>query len=166
MNKWTDKHIKKHIEEIIEESYILSLSPVDLGKYLHDFIQSCETVLRRGAFFLNDVKITRLKIALLRAHLLEYDIGVVAETAKKAVNAPGDADNSLHEKTIRLKRIIMVLLEDVDHNLAMQVIIELKKCNDIASGQHIQKMKSAAIGLGYYGLIGLAIILLWIAISY
>ena len=168
MKNWTDKHIKKHIEELIEESYILSLTPVDLEKYIHDFIQSSEAVLRRNAFLLNEVKITRLKIALLRAHLLEYDIGAVSGSGKKAVNAHGETDTSIHEKTIRLKRIIMVLLEDVDHNLAMQVIQESKKRAELASGdsKRLQKLKSIAIGLGFYGLIGMALILLWIVISF
>lgn len=165
MKKWTDNLIRKHIEELIEESYILSLAPEDLGKYLHDLIQASETILRRGPHLSGDVKVTRLKIALLRARLLENEI--MAAVAREG--SPGHApDATLQEKTVRTKRIIMMLLKDIGSHVAEQVIREMKRRAEHEAGQshRTERLKSVAVVAGYYGLLAMTLILLWIAISY
>lgn len=70
MEQWTDKAIKQYIEDLIEESYILSLSDHEMREYFRDFIDACDHILRTYISIHNDLKTIRIKMALLKARLL------------------------------------------------------------------------------------------------
>jgi len=44
MEKWSEKNIKNQIDQLIEESFIISLNDIELKKHLENFISSCELV--------------------------------------------------------------------------------------------------------------------------
>ena len=55
------------IEELIEESYLLSLSEPEIRHYLTRFIEACDIVVNERLNGSNDLRIIGIKVALLRA---------------------------------------------------------------------------------------------------
>jgi len=73
--------IKDQVEELIEESYLLSLSETEIRNYLRNFLNACETILKENISIHDDIKIIGVKIALLkyiqtRHQYLEFQFAV------------------------------------------------------------------------------------------
>ena len=167
MERWTDKAIKQHIEELIEESYLMSLEEPEIRSYLRNFIQSCEYVLKTKANVHHDSRITKVKIALLRSYLL------INNGKSKTRTDNIDEDNSsrikfLSRHVIQIKTTIMRLLDMANPELSCAVYEEFKRRNNLALEvpKNNQFTGNIYVEIGYYVLLVLAVMLLPIVILY
>ena len=168
MENWTDKSIKQHIEELIEETYLQSLTEPEIRNYLHDFVKSCEAVLDENISIHGDIRITRLKIALLRSYLFINE----KKSPKKNIEVAKIDGKSRNEffaqHVIHIKSSIIKLLDMINPDITGVVFEEHKKRQDESS--RLCRRKAAysnlIIPIGYYVLLFFAVIVLWIAVFY
>ena len=166
MERWTDKAIRQQIEELIEESYLQSLTEPEIRNYLRNFIVSCETVLRENIGLRGDISITRVKIALLRSRLL-IDGSVLSAEDKVSTGA----DNSKHHgflarRVVNIKRVIVTLLDGIEPTLSLAVVEEHRKRQEEFKRQFQRKavIRGLLITAGYYLLLLLALTVLYVLV--
>jgi hypothetical protein len=122
--------IKDQVEELIEESYLLSLSEAEIRNYLRNFLESCEYVLSQMIGIHEDVKVASIKVALLKVKLL------LSEWSHYAVNSrdtdtgddPERKKNTtqLVRQVMDIKILIFNLLDRVNPKLREAVVGEMK----------------------------------------
>ncbi|MFC1574073.1 hypothetical protein ACFL30_02715 [Candidatus Latescibacterota bacterium] len=154
MEQWTDKAIKQHVEELIEESFILTLSDDEMKEYFRDFIDVCDFILQSNISIHNDLKILRIKTALLKARLF-VDQNVLYSTRRGVSNATDDGDSRRRlfaQQIIKNKRAIMRFLELFDSQVAFDVIEESLKRQQSKRKDFVRRTKLHNIVLttGYY----------------
>ena len=124
MEKWTDNVIRQHIEELIEESYLRSLSEEELKRHLRGFIKACESVIRENITLRGDIRVTKIKVALLRAYLL-------LTGTRDHVPASPDSDvrgstDHLARQVLTIKRSVLSLLGMISPRLVSDVLDRTK----------------------------------------
>ncbi|MFC1692217.1 hypothetical protein ACFL1R_01780 [Candidatus Latescibacterota bacterium] len=190
MGNWTDNVIKQHIEDLIEESYLSTLSEPEIKKHFSNFVKSCENVLQENVSVHGDIRIIRLKIALLGVHLflfrLSADLRFASLHGKIHMLAPNESvegetksnpeslfkalrsPSCLAQHVIQTKRSILKLLDEINPKLTETVLEAHKKRNTIP-GQHDKKsitLKEILIESGYYVLLFITFMLLFIVTLY
>lgn len=127
MKRWTDKAIKQNVEDIIEESYILSLSDDEIREYFRDFIDACDHVLRTNISLNDDLKVIRVKMALLKARLL-VEQNTVLVTSKNSVEK-NEASNHkiLAGQILKTKKAIISFLGFLNPGAVIAVLEETGK---------------------------------------
>jgi hypothetical protein len=169
MERWTDKVIKQHIEDLIEESYILSLSDHEMREYFRDFIDACDHILRTYISIHDDIKTVRIKMALLKAHLLvEQPSGL---SGGFILQREGTEDCSVtgHDlfarQIITTKRVILRFFEILNQDIAQAVLTEAEKRKTLRrketpkSFDTKKTIENSMITAGYYLLLAGVIIL-------
>ena len=122
--------IEQEIDEVIEESYLLSLPDTEVRQYLHHFLEACDNVLRRNISIWNDTRIIGVKITLLKIRLLLRDGSVPLTNLSQ--NTDG-ADKTRHsvdslvEQVITTKHLIVNLLNAISPKLAEDILDEEKR---------------------------------------
>jgi len=121
MDNWTDKTIQRYIDDLIEESYLLSLTDKEVRNNLINFVAACETTIRSNLSLLGDIRITKVKIALLRTHLFlsETRSSLHFSSNKRSSDSPVSALLSRH--AAHTKCSIMRLLTDISPDIALTV---------------------------------------------
>jgi len=167
MEKWTDKSIKRYIDELIEESYLLTLTEPEIKDYLRNFVKSCEDVLDAYAGSRNDLRLTKVKIALLRSYLVLH--GRRARTRSRE----NDADNPsriefLAKHVVQIKNTIIKLMDIINPKLSEAVLAEFRRRNRPGArpGDEDVSRKRLLREIGYFVLLFLAVILLLTVVFY
>jgi len=167
MKNWTDQAIKQQVEELIEESCLLSLSEHEIRIYIKNFVQTCESVLDERVDVHGDIKIIKVKIALLRVRIL-LDENILPEFN---FNEPVDKNQmSSHDYLVQqvmcTKNLILRLLESVNPKLAQNVLEEFNRRNLENRLQKKQRifLKKNAITIGFYLLFFLALTLVGVVL--
>lgn len=163
MEKWTDKAIREHIEELIEESYLLCLSNQEIREYFSEFLDVCDRALRTNLSIQGNTKIARIKIALLRARLY------VTENPVRIMkrNNYREGEKSHHEilakQIVVAKRAITRLLEGINPRIACEALNEIEKRNVQRKkiSRRRTKIISVLIKAGYFLLLFGALSLVW-----
>ena len=160
--------IQEQIEELIEESYLLSLTEPEIKNYLRNFLKACETVMSENLSIHGDYRIIGVKLVLLKVQLLWR--GKVVQVSKSgSIENPGkSAVEFLAEQVIRNKGIILKLLKDINPQIAEAVIEENKKLNNpqgkcketVKLQKLLFKINKYAIYTGYYILLIITIYIL------
>lgn len=70
MEKLNNSAIRRQIDEVIMESYLRCLSDREMREYFGRFLDSCDCVIREKAGGSADIRLTGIKVALLRGYLL------------------------------------------------------------------------------------------------
>ena len=168
MENWTDKAIKQHIEELIEETYLQSLTEPEIRNYLRDFVKSCEAVLNENISIHGDIRITRLKIALLRSYLFINEKKSPDEKNKTAKIDVKSRKEFLAQHVVHIKNTIVKLLDMINPDITRVVFDEHKKRQE--ESRRLCRRKAAysniIIPIGYYALLFFTIIVLWITVFY
>jgi hypothetical protein len=169
MEKWTDKRIKQQVEDVIEESYLLGLSNSEIQLNLRNFVETCENVLRESVQEGRDLKVTEIRIAILRAYLLlsldSYPLKKHREDVSASVKSP---HNLLVEQVVATKSLILRLIEEYDSELAEAIHVgNLEKGAQIKKRQ-IRKTRllSFLVQSGYFVLLVLTGLILWTVLFY
>jgi hypothetical protein len=168
MENWTDKAIKRRIDEVIEESYLLSLSEQNIRNYLRTFVHSCETVLNGNVSIHGDIRLTRVKISLLKSYLLMHESASYALARKGGAEPERDRIEYLVHNVIRIKKTIIRLLDTINPALSQKVWEENLKRTEAEAHRSLKsiRLKNLFIDAGYYLLLAMVIAVLVAAIQY
>jgi len=152
MEQWTDKAIKQHIEDLIEESYILSLSDIEMREYFRDFIDACDHVLRTNISINDDLKTIRIKMALLKARLLVDQNSVIVVQREGKEGHVGTGHDLFARQIISTKRAILRFFELLDQDVAQAVLDENSKRKTLKGKESHRKktIENGMVTVGYY----------------
>jgi len=114
MENWTDKAIKRHVEDVIEETYLLSLTETEILDYLRSFVHSCETVLNNNLSIHGDVRLTKVKLTLLKAYLLLQENFSTTISRPNGEEKPVSRVEYLAPQVVQLKSAIIHLLDTMN----------------------------------------------------
>jgi hypothetical protein len=133
MKTWNEKYMKRQIEEVITESYLLCLSEREVRLYLKCFLDSCETVLSKSASDQRNLKIAGIRIAMLKAYLLlSADSRPVPHPVKKG-GAHSSELSSEHlrfvEQVVGARSLIVRLLNEYDSSFTRAVCEDCERKN-------------------------------------
>jgi hypothetical protein len=164
MEKWTDRRIKRQVEEVIEESYLLGLSDLEIQQNLRNFVEICEIVLKDSVKEERDIKITEIRIAILKACLLlSLDTYPLKKHKDGAASPERSPHNILAEQVVSTKSLIRRLIEEYDPKLALAILE-----GNIEKGTRIRKRRiqksrfiTFLVQAGYFVLLALTGLLLW-----
>jgi len=134
MEKWNDHNIRQEIEEIIIESYLRCLTEPEIRDYFKNFLDSCDSVLRKKAGEANAIRFTAIKAALLKGYfLLSGDLRPVPNPARnlhgKILSDKTDLE-LLTEEIVSVRSSILRLLDDYDPNITKAVQHKIRKKTD------------------------------------
>jgi hypothetical protein len=168
MEKWNDKVVKQHIEELITESYLLCLNEKEIRKYLKCFLDSCETVLQDGAVEQRDLKLAGIRVAILKGYfLLSADSLSVPNPARNAHGKSSESKSNLElfaEQVVGVRSLILRLLTDYDQKVAQAVLADADRKNTAAvrcaPGRRL--LYTAFLHSGYFALLAATICMIWI----
>lgn len=137
------------IDELIEESYLLSLPEQDIRTHLRMFLDACEIVLKQDMTTRRDLRIVGVKVALLRAKFL------LNANKKSSQNdnpeSPDNAGQQLIQQVMQTKRLIRRLLGGVDAALVHALDREEKRLREEPSHGTIRvTLRSLVRAAGYY----------------
>ena len=165
--------IKHQVEELIEESYLLSLSETEIRNYLRNFLDACETILKENISIQGDIRIIGVKIALLKVRLL------LREWAQHSVKVPtvkseGEDKKAksnvelLAQQVVDIKRLILNLLGSINPKLKDAVVEEEKNRNSLSnkSLQRFSTLSKNVTSIGYYLLLLVTIFILVVFLFY
>lgn|GEM_PF-6409356 len=164
--------IKDQVEELIEESYLLSLSETEIRNYLRNFLESCEHVLSQMVGIHEDVKVVGVKIALLKVKLLlsEWSHYSVEARDVQTGEDPEISENNIVQlvrQVMDIKILITNLLDRVNPKLkdAVSAEYENRKQNGASGIQHLKRQdiifnRKNLIGAGYGILMLITILIL------
>ncbi len=165
--------IKHQVEELIEESYLLSLSEAEIRNYLRNFLDACETILKENISIHGDIKIIGVKIALLKVRLL------LREWAQHSVKVPtvkseGEDKKAksnvelLAQQVVDIKRLILNLLNSINPKLKDAVVEEEKNIKSLSnkSLQRFSTLNKNVTSIGYYLLLLVTIFILVVFLFY
>jgi len=167
MEKWTDKSIKRYIDELIEASYLLTLTEPEIKDYLRNFVKSCEDVLDTYAGSQNDLRLTKVKITLLRSYLVLHSRRAGARSRENGAGNPSRIE-FLAKHVVQIKNTIMKLMDIINPKLSEAVLAEFRRRNHpgARSGDGDVSRKRLLAEAGYLVLLLLAVILLLTVIFY
>ena len=121
MDNWTDKAIQRHIDDLIEESYLLSRTDREVRSNLINFVAACEATLRSNLSLLGDIRITKVKIALLRTHLFLIETRSSRHFSSNKRSSDSPVSTLLARYVAHTKCSIMRLLNDISPDVARTV---------------------------------------------
>lgn len=153
MKNWTDKAIKQQVEELIEESYLLSIPEPEIRIYLKNFVRTCESILDERVDVHGEIKIIKVKITLLRVRLLlDENILPVFNFNEPVEKKQISSHDNLLRQVMCAKNSILRLLESINPKLSQNVLEEFHRRN---LGNRLQKkqlpfLKKNAITIGFY----------------
>ena len=161
MEQWTDKAIKQHIEDLIEESYLLSLSDIEMREYFRDFIDACDHVLRTTISINDDLKTVRIRMALLKARLLVDQNSVIVVQREGKEGRAGTDHDLFARQIITTKRAILRFFELLDHTVAQAVLDETTRRKTLKEKESHRKrtLENGLVTVGYYLLLAGVIVL-------
>ncbi len=125
--------INQEIDDIIEESYLLSLPEAEIRHYLRHFLEACDTVLHRNISAWDDTRLIGIKITLLKVRLLLRDGSVpVTNSVVESDREAGKqcSVDSLAEQVFTTRHLILNLLTSISPNLTKEVLEE-EKCRKL-----------------------------------
>ncbi len=165
--------IKHRVEELIEESYLLSLSEMEIRSYLRNFLDACDTILKENISIQGDIRIIGVKIALLKVRLL------LREWAQHSVKVPtvkseGEDKKAksnvelLAQQVVDIKRLILNLLNSINPKLKDAVVEEEKNIKSLSnkSLQRFSTLNKNVTSIGYYLLLLVTIFILVVFLFY
>jgi hypothetical protein len=165
--------IKHRVEELIEESYLLSLSEMEIRRYLRNFLDACETILKENISIQGDIRIIGVKIALLKVRLL------LREWAQHSVKVPtvkseGEDKKAksnvelLAQQVVDIKRLILNLFNSINPKLKEAVVEEEKNRKSLSnkSLQRFSTLNKNVTSIGYYLLLLVTIFILVVFLFY
>lgn len=168
MEKWNEKVIKQHIEELITESYLLCLSEKEIRNYLKSFLDSCEAVLQEGAAEQRDLKLAGVRVAILKGYfLLSADTLSVPNPARNAHGKSSEFKSNRElfaEQVVGVRSLIIRLLTDYDPKIARTVLADAER-KSMAAVRYTSKrrrMQSILIHAGYLALLASTVCMIWI----
>ncbi|MCE5251532.1 hypothetical protein LLG96_15085 [bacterium] len=163
MKRWTDKAIKQQIDELIEESYFLSLSDDEIRAFFRDFLDACEFVLRTNVSIHGDLRITKIKIALLKAGLITSESLVPILKTGRANDNTRPYHDIFVEQVLIAKRAITGLFEMLNPQAAELVLADVKKRTSrrIKRNNRKRTLVSVIVNVGFYVLLIGALFLVW-----
>jgi hypothetical protein len=111
MDTWNEKTVKRQIDEIITESYLLCLCEREVRSYLKHFLDTCEAVIEASDGGSRDLRFATVRIAMLKAYLLlNADSLTVAGQSKRVAADGGDYDADLRrfvEQVVSARSLIL-----------------------------------------------------------
>ncbi|MCD6307747.1 MAG: hypothetical protein J7M24_01985 [Candidatus Latescibacteria bacterium] len=151
---------------MIEESYLLTLSEPEIRNYLRTFVKSCEDILRDTLGVQSDVRLTKVKIALLKSYLI---INRSPEPLKTGGSTGGDQKTQkelLVSHIVQIKRSIVRLFESIHPGLTDTILEEQQRRLDSHSRQSIKHAarRTALVEIGYFALLLLTLGVLWVVL--
>jgi len=161
MKRWTNKAIKQHIEELIEESYFLALPDDEVRAYFKDFLDVCEQVLRTNISIHGDLRIFKIKIALLRAQLFVSENIMPGQRSVNGQERIKTSHEFFVEQVLIARRSITKLFELLDPQ-AVQIIFDETEKIAVRRRKFAQRKEilvSIVLKAGYYLLLAGAIAL-------
>jgi hypothetical protein len=168
MEKWNDKVVKQHIEELITESYLLCLSEKEIRTYLKSFPDSCEAVLKDGAAEPRDLKRAGIRVAVLKGYfLLSADSLSVPNPARNAHGKSSESKSNLElfaEQVVGVRSLILRLLTDFDPKVAQAVLADAERKNSATMCRRPgrRRLRSAFLQTGYLALLAATICMIWL----
>jgi len=164
MEHWTDKTIKQHVEELIEESYLLTLSEPEIRNYLRTFVKSCEDILRDTIGVHGDIRLTKVRIALLKSYLIINRSPEPVKTGGKSGDDPNAQKELLVRHIVQIKRSIVRLFESIHPGLT-DTIMEQQRLDAHSRQSHNRKTRQTVlVEIGYFALLSLTIGVLWVVL--
>jgi len=125
MDTWNEKTVRREIDEIIIESYLLCLSEHEVRSYLRHFLDTCEAVIESSDGGSRDLRFATVRIAMLKAYLLlSADSLTFAGPAKHVRSDAGDYEADLRrfvEQVVSARSLILRLLDGYDPELSKGV---------------------------------------------
>jgi hypothetical protein len=168
MEKWNEKVIKQHIEEVITESYLLCLSEKEIRSYLKSFLDSCEAVLKESSIEPNDLKLAGIRVAILKGFfLLSADSLSVPKPTRNAHGKSSETKTNhelLVEQVVGVRSLILRLLMEYDSKIARAVLADAKRKNRALVRRYPGKNRFYTVLLhaGYLALLAATICMIWI----
>lgn len=170
MEKWEEKHIKRQIEEVITESYLLCLGEREVRLYLKCFLDSCETMLDKSASEQRNLKLAGIRIAMLKAYLLlSASSRPVRHPAKDSLPQSSELASEHQrfvEQVISARSLIERLLDDYDTNLirAVREDYERRSRYDRRGSVRSAAIRTLLLCAGF-GLLGTVVVfVLWVVL--
>ena len=168
MDNWTDNLIRQHVEELIKESYLLSLSEDELQLHLRGFIKACESVIRENVSLRGDIRVTKIKVALLRAYLLlsgnRDHVPVSPDVDRRS------SSGHMARQVLNIKQSVLTLLGAISPRLVTEVVDRTKPDTpeqvtdeDATDTLPARWFPALLPALGFYGLA--AVVLLMVALT-
>jgi len=151
---------KEQIDDLIEESYLLSLAEQDIRSHLKLFVDACDIVLNQRLGIHGDPRIYKLKIELLRARIfLEKKTVQVPVSSRK--NGETDRRRVIVTSVMQTKRLIRRLLKTISPSLLDAVNEEENRLKQLSTFARIEgPIKKRTIAVlrvaGYIGLFMIA----------
>jgi len=135
MKKWTDTAIQRSIDDLIEESYLMTLSEDTIREYLSSFVKACESVIKESSDIHGDIRLTKVKITLLRSYLyLNRKISVADKKSADSEDISRQTELFAHN-VIKIKSTTLRLLDSIDRTYTISVLKEEQmQRNKISSG--------------------------------
>jgi len=178
MDTWNAKTVKRQVDEVITESYLLCLDEREVRSYLKHFLDTCETVLSDASEGKNTLRLATIRIAMFKASLLlsEHSLAVTRQPDGEDTNTgTTDADMMRFvEQVASARSLILRLLEEYDSSLFKAVIDKnlkqkrLRRDTSFLSPDHGesigQNIKSGLIVMLLLGT-GICIGLIFLAVS-
>ena len=165
--------IKHQIEELIEESYLLSLSEAEIRNYLRNFLNACETILKENISIHGDIRIIGVKLALLKVRLLlrewaQYGVKVPSVKYESGDKKAKSNVELLAKQVMDIKRLILNLLDSIHPKLKEAVVEEEKNRNSLSnkSLKRSSTLNKNVISIGYYLLLLVTIFVLVVFLFY
>lgn len=153
--------MRREIEELIEESYLLSLSEPEIRQYLSIFLDSCETVIQRQIGLYENTRMLKVKITMMRVRLQlrERKVPVsCAELPGRSRQMSRPSIELLASQVVRTKRKILDLLNEVHPRLDEEVIRELERLPKPLHRRFHRMLDSAVMAVCYLLLLGVTLI--------
>ena len=153
---------QQHIDELIEESYLLTLTGQELRMYLRIFLDSCDLLLRERLSMHSDVRVIGLKITILRARLLlDEKVALAARLESRGVENKTTVE-FLAEQILSTKRIVFTILNEINPKLSGAVLDESRKRRNSLKQQSVMHstVVNGIIGTGFYLLLVVTVVLL------
>ena len=166
MDTWNEKTVKRQIDEIIIESYLLCLSESEVRSYLRHFLDTCETVIEASDGGSRDLRFATVRIAMLKAYLLlSADSLTVAGHVKRNSADGGDYSADLRrfvEQVVSARSLIFRLLDGYDPHLSKAVREDCEHKSMRIRG-HARKRVSSRVIMALAGTMVLAAAVLYAA---
>lgn len=154
--------IKEHVEELIEESYLLCLSDKEIRDYFREFLDVCDFTLRSNLSIHDSSRITNVKIALLKARLFISENPVHVTKHDHDEETERSCHEILAKQIVIAKRSIIRILAGINPSLVNETLdaFTLKTTQKNRNTVRHITFNDVIIASGYYLLLLGAIILI------
>ncbi|MHB9027147.1 MAG: hypothetical protein ACYC9O_00110 [Candidatus Latescibacterota bacterium] len=171
MEKSNENIIRQHIDEVITESYLRCLTEREVREYLKNFLDSCDCVLRDKAGEAKDVRLTGIKVALLKGYfLLSGDSRPVPNPAHNLHNKTSEtkSDRELFaEQVVSVQSSILKLLNDYNPRITTAVLHNSRKKRGLR--RYLlpgTRGRSILVQAGYFALFAAVVLMIWVVLTH